>query len=197
MQSGESPEGSFQVIKLLSRRPSQWEQCVAIGRLKFEKYFKRKVMQITVWTVAAASKCSDFILLMFWSCFFIQALQLLHSFPLDTRLKDGSKDFWKTFICTQWHVTWRLIEDKEVTIFFSLFSFILAVPQKTSSTIWVWLERPFVSDVSGHSWVLSLAWNISFLILLKLPVFPSGTSPSSPARLGSLQRFTTSLTQKM
>lgn len=44
MQSGESPEGSFQVIKLLSRRPSQWEQCVAMGRLKFEKYFKRKVM---------------------------------------------------------------------------------------------------------------------------------------------------------
>lgn len=53
MQSGESPEGSFQVIKLLSRRPSQWEQCVAIGRLKFEKYFKRKVMhndlKITLW----------------------------------------------------------------------------------------------------------------------------------------------------
>lgn len=43
MHSGESPEGSFQVIKLLSRRPSQWEQCVTIGRLKFEKYFKRKV----------------------------------------------------------------------------------------------------------------------------------------------------------
>lgn len=65
MQSGESPEGSFQVIKLLSRRPSQWEQCVAIGRLKFEKYFKRK------------------------------ALQLLHSFPLDTRLKDGTL-FWQS-----------------------------------------------------------------------------------------------------
>uniref|UniRef100_A0A673C4Y4 E1 ubiquitin-activating enzyme n=1 Tax=Sphaeramia orbicularis TaxID=375764 RepID=A0A673C4Y4_9TELE len=61
MQSGESLEGSFQVIKLLSRRPSQWEQCITIARLKFEKYFKRK------------------------------ALQLLHSFPLDTRLKDGSR----------------------------------------------------------------------------------------------------------
>uniref|UniRef100_UPI0037E7A066 ubiquitin-like modifier-activating enzyme 6 n=1 Tax=Semicossyphus pulcher TaxID=241346 RepID=UPI0037E7A066 len=65
MQSGESLEGSFQVIKLLSRRPSQWEQCIAIARLKFEKYFKRK------------------------------ALQLLHSFPLDTRLKDGSL-FWQS-----------------------------------------------------------------------------------------------------
>ncbi|XP_074544060.1 ubiquitin-like modifier-activating enzyme 6 [Halichoeres trimaculatus] len=65
MQAGESLEGSFQVVKLLSRRPSQWEQCIAIARLKFEKYFKRK------------------------------ALQLLHSFPLDTRLKDGSL-FWQS-----------------------------------------------------------------------------------------------------
>ncbi|KAM6939967.1 ubiquitin-like modifier-activating enzyme 6 [Xenentodon cancila] len=65
MQAGESLEGSFQVIKLLSRRPSQWEQCVTVARLKFEKYFKRK------------------------------ALQLLHSFPLDTRLKDGSL-FWQS-----------------------------------------------------------------------------------------------------
>ncbi|KAM9856984.1 ubiquitin-like modifier-activating enzyme 6 [Aulostomus maculatus] len=65
MQAGESLEGSFQVIKLLSRRPSQWEQCVTLARLKFEKYFTRK------------------------------ALQLLHSFPLDTRLKDGSL-FWQS-----------------------------------------------------------------------------------------------------
>ncbi|TWW59378.1 Ubiquitin-like modifier-activating enzyme 6 [Takifugu flavidus] len=42
MKAGESLEGSFQVIKLLHRRPSQWEQCIAVGRLKFEKYFKRK-----------------------------------------------------------------------------------------------------------------------------------------------------------
>uniref|UniRef100_A0A665WSR6 Ubiquitin-like modifier-activating enzyme 6 n=1 Tax=Echeneis naucrates TaxID=173247 RepID=A0A665WSR6_ECHNA len=61
----ESLEGSFQVIKLLSRRPNQWVQCVGIARVKFEKYFKRK------------------------------ALQLLHSFPLDTRLKDGSL-FWQS-----------------------------------------------------------------------------------------------------
>uniref|UniRef100_A0A8C7Z0C3 E1 ubiquitin-activating enzyme n=1 Tax=Oryzias sinensis TaxID=183150 RepID=A0A8C7Z0C3_9TELE len=65
MQVGESMEGAFQVVKLLSRRPSHWEQCVIIARLKFEKYFKRK------------------------------ALQLLHSFPLDTRLKDGSL-FWQS-----------------------------------------------------------------------------------------------------
>uniref|UniRef100_A0A7N6BKS5 E1 ubiquitin-activating enzyme n=1 Tax=Anabas testudineus TaxID=64144 RepID=A0A7N6BKS5_ANATE len=65
LQTGESLEGSFQVIKLLSRRPSQWEQCIGLARLKFEKYFKRK------------------------------ALQLLHSFPLDTRLKDGSL-FWQS-----------------------------------------------------------------------------------------------------
>lgn len=65
MQAGESLEGSFQVIKLLSRRPSHWEQCITVARLKFEKYFKRK------------------------------ALQLLHSFPLDTRLKDGSL-FWQS-----------------------------------------------------------------------------------------------------
>ncbi|KAK5866066.1 hypothetical protein PBY51_020283 [Eleginops maclovinus] len=65
MQMGESLEGAFQVVKLLSKRPSQWDQCIVNARLKFEKYFKRK------------------------------ALQLLHSFPLDTRLKDGSL-FWQS-----------------------------------------------------------------------------------------------------
>ncbi|TRY90346.1 hypothetical protein DNTS_023630 [Danionella cerebrum] len=65
MIAGESMEGSFQVIKLLSRRPTQWEHCLTLARLKFDKYFKKK------------------------------ALQLLHSFPLDTRLKDGSL-FWQS-----------------------------------------------------------------------------------------------------
>lgn len=65
MQGRESLEGAFQVIKLLSRRPSQWEHCVILARHKFDKYFKKK------------------------------ALQLLHSFPLDTRLKDGSL-FWQS-----------------------------------------------------------------------------------------------------
>uniref|UniRef100_A0A8D2KR09 E1 ubiquitin-activating enzyme n=1 Tax=Varanus komodoensis TaxID=61221 RepID=A0A8D2KR09_VARKO len=65
IKSGESLEGSFQVIKCLSRRPRTWTQCVELGRLKFEKYFNHK------------------------------ALQLLHSFPIDTRLKDGSL-FWQS-----------------------------------------------------------------------------------------------------
>lgn len=50
MQAGESLEGSFQVIKLLSRRPSHWEQCIAGARLKFEKYFKRKVTSLLLKT---------------------------------------------------------------------------------------------------------------------------------------------------
>ncbi|XP_038840017.1 ubiquitin-like modifier-activating enzyme 6 isoform X1 [Salvelinus namaycush] len=65
MQQRETLEGAFQVVKLLSRRPSQWDHCIILARLKFDKYFKRK------------------------------ALQLLHSFPLDTRLKDGSL-FWQS-----------------------------------------------------------------------------------------------------
>uniref|UniRef100_A0A8D2BUJ7 Gonadotropin-releasing hormone receptor n=1 Tax=Sus scrofa TaxID=9823 RepID=A0A8D2BUJ7_PIG len=65
IQTGHSLEGCFQVIKLLSRRPRNWTQCVELARLKFEKYFNHK------------------------------ALQLLHCFPLDTRLKDGSL-FWQS-----------------------------------------------------------------------------------------------------
>ncbi|XP_077877478.1 ubiquitin-like modifier-activating enzyme 6 isoform X5 [Ictidomys tridecemlineatus] len=65
IQSGQSLEGCFQVIKLLTRRPRNWSQCVELARLKFEKYFNHK------------------------------ALQLLHCFPLDTRLKDGSL-FWQS-----------------------------------------------------------------------------------------------------
>uniref|UniRef100_A0A4W4H5K4 E1 ubiquitin-activating enzyme n=1 Tax=Electrophorus electricus TaxID=8005 RepID=A0A4W4H5K4_ELEEL len=65
VSAGESMDGAFQVIKLLSRRPARWEHCLALARLKFDKYFKRK------------------------------ALQLLHSFPLDTRLKDGTL-FWQS-----------------------------------------------------------------------------------------------------
>ncbi|KAJ7407473.1 hypothetical protein WISP_126217 [Willisornis vidua] len=65
IKSGESLEGCFHVIKTLSRRPRSWSQCVELARVKFEKYFSHK------------------------------ALQLLHSFPLDTRLKDGSL-FWQS-----------------------------------------------------------------------------------------------------
>uniref|UniRef100_A0A4W4H9B4 E1 ubiquitin-activating enzyme n=1 Tax=Electrophorus electricus TaxID=8005 RepID=A0A4W4H9B4_ELEEL len=69
VSAGESMDGAFQVIKLLSRRPARWEHCLALARLKFDKYFKRK------------------------------ALQLLHSFPLDTRLKDGSKYHISLYVC--------------------------------------------------------------------------------------------------
>ena len=31
------------MIKLLSRRPRNWSQCVELARLKFEKYFNHKV----------------------------------------------------------------------------------------------------------------------------------------------------------
>uniref|UniRef100_A0A4W3KAD5 E1 ubiquitin-activating enzyme n=1 Tax=Callorhinchus milii TaxID=7868 RepID=A0A4W3KAD5_CALMI len=65
IQAGESLEGSFQAIKLLIRRPRHWPQCVSVARTKFEKYFHHK------------------------------AVQLLHSFPLDTTLKDGSL-FWQS-----------------------------------------------------------------------------------------------------
>uniref|UniRef100_A0A8C5LM56 Ubiquitin-like modifier-activating enzyme 6 n=1 Tax=Leptobrachium leishanense TaxID=445787 RepID=A0A8C5LM56_9ANUR len=65
IKSGESLEGCFHVVKLLSRKPRRWSQCVELARLKFEKYFNHK------------------------------AQQLLHSFPLDTRLKDGSF-FWQS-----------------------------------------------------------------------------------------------------
>ncbi|KAM8939696.1 ubiquitin-like modifier-activating enzyme 6 [Pelodytes ibericus] len=65
IKTGESLEGCFHVIKLLSRKPRSWSQCVELARLKFEKYFNHK------------------------------GQQLLHSFPLDTRLKDGSL-FWQS-----------------------------------------------------------------------------------------------------
>ncbi|XP_059826118.1 ubiquitin-like modifier-activating enzyme 6 isoform X1 [Hypanus sabinus] len=65
MINGDSLEGSFQAIKLLSRWPTDWHQCVSLARVKFEKYFHHK------------------------------AVQLLHSFPLDTKLKDGSL-FWQS-----------------------------------------------------------------------------------------------------
>ncbi|KAG8454317.1 hypothetical protein GDO86_000819 [Hymenochirus boettgeri] len=65
IQCGESLEGCFHVVKLLSCKPRNWTQCVALARHKFEKYFNHK------------------------------AKQLLHSFPLDTQLKDGSL-FWQS-----------------------------------------------------------------------------------------------------
>uniref|UniRef100_A0A3B3SSI9 E1 ubiquitin-activating enzyme n=1 Tax=Paramormyrops kingsleyae TaxID=1676925 RepID=A0A3B3SSI9_9TELE len=60
----ESLEGSFQVIKLLNRRPNTWDQCVTLARLKFDKYFKRKVRAKTCLT------CSIFLVEFFVKYFF-------------------------------------------------------------------------------------------------------------------------------
>ncbi|XP_050399847.1 ubiquitin-like modifier-activating enzyme 6 [Patella vulgata] len=58
-------EGSVKVSKSAASRPTTWSDCVRLARLKFEKYFNHK------------------------------AKQLLHSFPLDTTLSDGSP-FWQS-----------------------------------------------------------------------------------------------------
>eukprot|EP00079_Xenopus_tropicalis_P014529 XP_004911132.1 PREDICTED: ubiquitin-like modifier-activating enzyme 6 isoform X2 [Xenopus tropicalis] len=65
IQCGDSLEGCFHVVKLLNRKPRNWTQCLELARHKFEKYFRHK------------------------------AQQLLHSFPLDTQLKDGTL-FWQS-----------------------------------------------------------------------------------------------------
>lgn len=65
LQSGNEPEGVYRVVKLLKRRPADWASCVARSRKEFEKYYNHK------------------------------AKQLLHAFPLDTRVKDGSL-FWQS-----------------------------------------------------------------------------------------------------
>eukprot|EP00118_Oscarella_pearsei_P003042 m.12690 g.12690 ORF g.12690 m.12690 type:complete len:1013 (+) comp24236_c0_seq1:876-3914(+) len=61
----ENIEGIFQVSKMLTTFPSDWSQCVVMARTKFEKYFNHK------------------------------AQNLLHKFPLTTRLRDGSS-FWQS-----------------------------------------------------------------------------------------------------
>lgn len=65
LQSGSEPEGVYRVLKLLKRRPKDWASCVQLSRIEFEKYYNHK------------------------------AKQLLHAFPLDTRVKDGSL-FWQS-----------------------------------------------------------------------------------------------------
>jgi ubiquitin-activating enzyme E1-like protein 2 len=60
MNSSVVPDGSVKVIKLLCSRPKSWGDCVQMGRIKFEKYFKHK------------------------------AFDLLNAFPLDTKMPDGS-----------------------------------------------------------------------------------------------------------
>ncbi|XP_071116037.1 ubiquitin-like modifier-activating enzyme 6 [Haliotis cracherodii] len=62
---GNNIENSINVAKLSAQRPYTWPQCVMLARIKFEKYFNHK------------------------------AKQLLHAFPLDTKLQDGSS-FWQS-----------------------------------------------------------------------------------------------------
>lgn len=57
---GKEYAGTPQVVKVLRNRPATWPQCVALARVKFEKYFNHK------------------------------ARQLISAFPLDLVLKDGS-----------------------------------------------------------------------------------------------------------
>ncbi|XP_064619138.1 ubiquitin-like modifier-activating enzyme 6 [Lineus longissimus] len=65
LDSGQNYEGVVQVSKTLMHRACKWEDCVALSRIKFEKYFNHK------------------------------AKQLVHVFPLDTKLVDGSL-FWQS-----------------------------------------------------------------------------------------------------
>jgi ubiquitin-activating enzyme E1-like protein 2 len=65
LEAGERLEGAIHAVKLLASHPKEWSDCVKIARLKFEKYFNHK------------------------------AKNLLHMFPLDTKMKDGSL-FWQS-----------------------------------------------------------------------------------------------------
>ncbi|GFR83919.1 ubiquitin-like modifier-activating enzyme 6, partial [Elysia marginata] len=58
--SGVSIDGGVKVSKILANRPSSWPDCVALARIRFEKYFNHK------------------------------AKQLLHAFPADKKLEDGA-----------------------------------------------------------------------------------------------------------
>ena len=37
------PDGMVKVTKMLDRRPPDWASCMALARVKFEKYFNHKV----------------------------------------------------------------------------------------------------------------------------------------------------------
>lgn len=52
------------LVKILEKRPQSFQDCISFARAKFESYFKNLM------------------------------LQLLHAFPLDTKMQDGT-DFWK------------------------------------------------------------------------------------------------------
>ncbi|ELU01065.1 hypothetical protein CAPTEDRAFT_224089 [Capitella teleta] len=63
LKGGQAVEGSFQTARIMRSRPLTWPDCVQMARLKFNKYFNHR------------------------------AKQLLHAFPLDTKLQDGTA-FW-------------------------------------------------------------------------------------------------------
>ncbi|XP_078589545.1 ubiquitin-like modifier-activating enzyme 6 [Branchiostoma floridae x Branchiostoma japonicum] len=65
LKGGAQLDGAVQCVKLLKNRPHRWADCVTMARVKFEKYFNHK------------------------------AKQLLHTFPLDTAMKDGTL-FWQS-----------------------------------------------------------------------------------------------------
>jgi len=65
LEQGITVEGAVTVSKMVHSMPNSCIDCIKLARIKFEKYFNHK------------------------------AQQLLHAFPLDTRLKDGSQ-FWQS-----------------------------------------------------------------------------------------------------
>ncbi|PIK61135.1 putative ubiquitin-like modifier-activating enzyme 6-like [Apostichopus japonicus] len=65
LKSNSRLEHILMVLKLMKNRPQSWQECVAAARIKFERYYNHK------------------------------AKQLLSSFPLDSRTKDGAF-FWQS-----------------------------------------------------------------------------------------------------
>ncbi|KAH9520216.1 Ubiquitin-like modifier-activating enzyme 6 [Bulinus truncatus] len=63
LTSGVSIDGAVKVSKILANRPTSWIDCLILARLRFESYFSHK------------------------------AKELLHAFPLDKKLEDGTL-FW-------------------------------------------------------------------------------------------------------
>ncbi|XP_076443646.1 ubiquitin-like modifier-activating enzyme 6 [Babylonia areolata] len=65
LKAGDIVDGGMRVSKMAASRPRSWDDCVRLARVRFEKYFNHK------------------------------AQQLLHAFPLDTKLPDNSL-FWQS-----------------------------------------------------------------------------------------------------
>ncbi|XP_065909784.1 ubiquitin-like modifier-activating enzyme 6 [Dysidea avara] len=65
MKGGAMLDGVVKVAKMLQSRPHSWTDCVSLSRVKFEKYFNHR------------------------------ARTLVDTFPLDTKMKDGSL-FWQS-----------------------------------------------------------------------------------------------------